>query len=221
MLSRVQCSTRTSTQGSPETEGRALAATQPHRTRASPRGTAAASSNGCRSHLTTCPLRDVGQRLGLSAINRLLSPDVKPEGCKSWRKPHVGTRSVATYSWAEGDVVTRATALPGRAAREARPEPQPHSRGQPCLRGQCSLREGFAGKSRGLLTCNQLLQGEPSFKYAKLAAMAVAYGFPLCVPGQVASSFNCSGSLVSKLALCLGLTFLLFFFKLAKWLNCF
>lgn len=202
---------RTPTQGSPQTEGRALAAAQPHRTRASLRGTAAASSNGCRSHLTTWPLRDVGQHLGLSAINHLLSPDVQPEGCKSWRKPHVGTRSVATYSWAEGDVVTRATALPGRAAGEARPEPQPHSCGQPRLPGQCSCREGFAGKSRGLLTCNHL-QGEPSFKYAKLAAMVVAYSFPLCVPGRVASSFNCSGSLVSKLVLCLGLTFLLFFF---------
>lgn len=76
VLSRVQCSTRTPTRGSPQTEGRALAATQPHRTRASPRGTAAASSNGCGSHLTTCPLQDVGQHLGLSVINRLLSPDV-------------------------------------------------------------------------------------------------------------------------------------------------
>lgn len=39
-------------------------------------------------------------KVGLSTIN-FLSPDLSPEGYKSWRRPQAGTCAVATYSWAE------------------------------------------------------------------------------------------------------------------------
>lgn len=41
------------------------------------------------------------RKAGLSTTNCFVSPDVSPEGCKSWRRPQVGTCSVGTYSWAE------------------------------------------------------------------------------------------------------------------------
>lgn len=52
----------------------------------------------CRGYrMTTTLIRKVGW----STINCFFLPDASPEGCKSWRRPQIGTCSVATYSWAE------------------------------------------------------------------------------------------------------------------------
>lgn len=168
------------------------------------------SAAGCRVVLCQGKRAAVGatmlkMKVELSAINCLLLPDVSPKGCKSWRRLQAGTCSVATYSWAEGGGVTHATSsLAERLVRHS----DSHSR------------EGITGKSWGLLTCNHL-QGEPSFKYVKLATtMVVAYSFPLYVPGQAASSFNFR-FFSFHTSLPWADIFIYLFFKLAKWLNYF
>lgn len=97
----------------------------------------------CWGHRVTTTLKT---KVGLNTMKCLLSPDVSPESCKSRRRPQVGTCSVATYSWAEGSGVTRATtALPGRATGEAQREPQPHPSGRCAYVGHAHAGKGLWG----------------------------------------------------------------------------
>lgn len=162
-------------------------------------------------------------KVGLSAINCFLSPDVSPEGCKSWRRPQVATCSVATYSWAEWcrhlchrppwQSSRRGTA--GATAPSLRPAALTSAM---LAQGRvCWEIKGITHTSPARRT--QLQAGEVGSDGGCIEFSIIC--FPLYVPGWVASSLNCSGSSFSKFVLFLRLTFLLLFFKLTKLFNYF